>query len=372
MAAAKNRFEFINTFLKLEKENTENTDSYIPCALQTNDDFHTPLIVAVQNDRLKCVEALLKSKETEQSQLFAMDREGNTIVHMCARQNLVEVLRQLLLKHAKVLDTIFIPNNVKELPLHIAASLGNIEIFKLILSRFLDGPLSNLEKYLSSRNDSGKNCFHLVCEKGHFNIAEYLIKDLKLQFLVEIPDCDSNTPLHLVAMNGFPMVTELLCNHKADILKQNVDGSTALELSCHRKFFHVSKIIIDSCETLSTKSSRFKPLHIASKEGAYEIVELLLLKGVAIDSFNEEGLNALDLAIENNQKEVIKVLLKHEDWKMLFETKPKDQKLIKRFKPFLYLDMEDLLTFNQRERVKDCLKNLNRMENFEGTSTGSF
>lgn len=213
--------------------------------------------------------------------------------------------------------------------------------------------MSNVEKYLGSKNDSGKNCFHVVCENGHFNIAEYLIKDLKLQFLVEMPDCDSNTPLHLAAMNGFPMVTELLCNHKADIMKQNMDGSTALELSCHRKFFHVSKIIIESCDKLETTTGRSRSLHIASKEGAYEIVELLLSKGVAIDSFNDEGLNALDLAIENNHKDVIKVLLKHKEWKNLFETAPKNLELIKRSKPFLYLDMEDLLTFNSRDRVID-------------------
>ncbi len=211
--------------------------------------------------------------------------------------------------------------------------------------------MSNLEKYLSSVNDKGKNCFHLMCENGHSNIAEYLINDLKHHFLIEIPDGDNNTPLHLAAMNGYPTITELLTTHKADITKKNSDGSTALELSCHKKYFDVSKIIIDSCETLDTTTSRFKPLHIASKEGAYEIVELLLVKGVHIDSYNEEGMNALDIAIENNQKDVIKILLSHTNWKNLFETKPKDMKLKKISKPFIYVDMDDIMHFTDKIKV---------------------
>jgi ankyrin repeat protein len=140
LAAAKNRSAFITAFLELEKEEVESDarKSYIPCVMQTNENYLTPLFLAVLNDHVKCVEALLKSSD-EISQLDVVDRDGNSVIHICAKNNSVEILRHLIMKHPSVLDSIFIVNNAKELPLHIAASLGHIEIFKLILQKFIDG-----------------------------------------------------------------------------------------------------------------------------------------------------------------------------------------------------------------------------------------
>ena len=62
------------------------------------------------------------------------------------------------------------------------------------------------------------------------------------------------------------------------------------------------------------------PLHVACNENAFEVVRLLLSKGAPIDILNRENKNCLDLAIEKNHRDVIKVLLEREDWQKLFSS----------------------------------------------------
>lgn len=106
-----------------------------PCIKKKNNFSQTPLFSAISLDNVKCVEALVQSPDIE---LNAVDNEGNTCIHLCARFNNVESLRYLL-KMSKFLDVIFVANNSRELPLHVAAKNGNLEVFKLILGKFYDG-----------------------------------------------------------------------------------------------------------------------------------------------------------------------------------------------------------------------------------------
>jgi len=53
-----------------------------------------------------------------------------------------------MLKSNKFNETLFIANNVGELPLHMASKKGNIEVFKLILTKFYDGTLKKKQQEL--------------------------------------------------------------------------------------------------------------------------------------------------------------------------------------------------------------------------------
>ena len=93
---------------------------------------------------IKCVEALLTSSDIKYD---TTDVEGNSIVHLCAKINNVEALI-FLLKSNHFLVNLFNENDFKELPLHIAAKYGNIEIFKLIIDKFYDGRFNKINKNL--------------------------------------------------------------------------------------------------------------------------------------------------------------------------------------------------------------------------------
>jgi ankyrin repeat protein len=79
---------------------------------------------------------------------------------------------------------------------------------------------------------------------------------------------------------------EILLENNADLNLKNRDQSTALEISCRKGFFEISKVLISrysiahaASTTESDDAGEEHPLHIACFEGAYEVVELLLSKG---------------------------------------------------------------------------------------------
>jgi len=182
---------------------------------------------------------------------------------------------------------------------------------------------------LALRDSLGRTCFHLACLNNQFSIVEYFICDLKLLFLIEVHDGNGDSSLHLAAMNGSHATVDLLLQtdlrSKNMLLKaRNADGLTPLELSMSRKFFKTSEILIGASETVETENNRINLLHLAASEGAHEIVELLLEKKVPVDSLDSEMRNALDLAVDKGHKEVIRVLISHQDWKKLFQHKRPD------------------------------------------------
>lgn len=189
-------------------------------------------------------------------------------------------------------EPLFIRNNKDETPMHTAASFGNIDVIKMVISKLNDG-LSSIETYLISKNKEGKTCFHIACEKGFFNIVEYFLRDLKIYYFMDQTDSHYNTPLILAAVNGNLSIVEILLEYGADLNAKNRQGSTALELSCRKGFFEISKVLISRYSFLQPGGHNETgvgvaeyPLHIACFEGAYEVVELLLSKGADIEVLN--------------------------------------------------------------------------------------
>ena len=211
-------------------------------------------------------------------------------------------------------------NNKNETVIHTASCYENLEIIKLVLSKVYDGFMA-IETFLKTRNKEGRNFFHITCIKGFFNIAEYFLKDLKMKYLIETPDKDLNTPLHLASSNNHLSIVNLILDiGVTDFSAKNKDGHTALELSCRKGFFEISKTLINRNpkKIEAEENANDDPLHVACNEGSYEVVRLLLFKGAPIDILNNENKNCLDIAIEKEHREVIKVLLEDPNWEKLF------------------------------------------------------
>ncbi len=193
-------------------------------------------------DNIKCVEALLQHSPNMTTQ---MDSDGNSIIHTCAKFNNVEILRYFL-KLPSFLDTIFIQNGSKELPLHVAAKNGHIEILKLILAKFYDGSLQSKDDYISQKDLNGRNCLHWACLNGFSNIVEYLLKDLKLSFLVTAIDTAHSTPLHFAASHGHLSIVEILVgqDNTLKLNAKNLNKQTPLLLSFLHGHTEIAKLLI--------------------------------------------------------------------------------------------------------------------------------
>ena len=169
----------------------------------------------------------------------------------------------------------------------------------------------------------GKTCFHWACINGFSNIIEYLVKDLKLLFLLEATDNDNNTPLHLAAMFNHLSVVEILITQEVNLSCLNYSNETALLISTKRGYFDIARVLLNKFDSLSSGIDEMQSLHYASEKCAHEIVELLLKKGTKIDFYNAQNENCLDVAIKFNQKEVIKILLNDKHWYTLIQVEPK-------------------------------------------------
>lgn len=270
-------------------------------------------------DNVKCLEALVQSQHAK---FNTVDYEGNSVLHYCARQNNIESLR-FILKSNRFKETLFIANNIGELPLHMAAKKGNIEVFKLILAKFYDGTYEAKDIYLNAKDMNGKTCFHWACINGFSNIIEYLVKDLKLLFLLESTDNDNNAPLHLASMHNHLSIVEILITQDVNLTSKNGLNETALLISTKRGYFDIARALINKFESLSSELDEMESLHCAAQKGAHETVELLLKKGISLNYYNAQNENCLDVAIRCNQREVIKVLLNDKNWHTLIQVEPK-------------------------------------------------
>ena len=325
IAASHNKFNFIKEFLYNEKIYLKRKQEVEPmmmmsAALCLDSQKRTPLFNAIQNGHLKSVEALVSS--TNDVNLTQTDLNGNTVYHVCAETNNFEAMRFLLTrKDVKYQQALYINNHNHDHVIHTACAHGNLEIIRLVLSKLNDDFLISTETYLSQFNTQGYTCFHIACINGYFNIIEYFLKDLKMRFFLRQVDVGGrNTCLHLAAANNHLSLVGLLLKYDGvdEAMKRakNVDENTALEVSFQRGYFDIIKLLVNANTNATIQEDTRKefPLHAAAHEGNAEVMQLLLEKGMPISTLNYEGKNCLDIAIEMDKREVIKVLLKNVNW----------------------------------------------------------
>jgi ankyrin repeat protein len=98
-------------------------------------------------------------------------------------------------------------------------------------------------------------------------------------------------------------------------------------MSFQKGYFEIIKHLVseNSYININEDTKHEYPLHVAAYEGSYEVITLLLSKGVPIDTLNTQQKNCLDIAIDRDQRECIKVLLKDKNWSKLIEIESRDR-----------------------------------------------
>ena len=99
---------------------------------------------------------------------YEEDNEGNTPLHIAAKFNHLPVVIYLAVDLEKPCAT---PNKQGFTPLHYAAYAGSLPIVKFFKNKGLD---------MNQKTNSGFNCLHLACKKGHLELVQYLIEKAQL------------------------------------------------------------------------------------------------------------------------------------------------------------------------------------------------
>lgn len=123
------------------------------------------------------------------------DGQGLTPLHIAATKGHLEITRELLKMDS---DLCFLKDNEGRSPLHAAAIKGRIAILEEILSASLESA--------SMVTNQGETILHLCVKNNQIDALRYLVEKLDITQLINLPDSNGNTVLHLATAGKLSVV----------------------------------------------------------------------------------------------------------------------------------------------------------------------
>ncbi|XP_069125262.1 ankyrin repeat and KH domain-containing protein 1-like isoform X1 [Argopecten irradians] len=256
----------------------------------------TPLILAATAGHVDVVEILLDHGADMEAQ---SERTKDTPLSLACSGGRYEVVELLLGRGANKEH-----RNVSDYtPLSLAASGGYVNIIKLLLSHGAE---------INSRTGSklGISPLMLAAMNGHTPAVKLLL-DMGSDINAQI-ETNRNTALTLACFQGRHEVVSLLVDRKANIEHRAKTGLTPLMEAASGGYVEVGRVLLDKGADVNAPpvpSSRDTALTIAADKGHYRFVELLLLRGAAVDVKNKKGNSPLWLACNGGHLDVVQLLV---------------------------------------------------------------
>ncbi|XVE50531.1 hypothetical protein DITRI_Ditri01bG0169900 [Diplodiscus trichospermus] len=207
LAAREGMLEIVNEILT----STNNSSAH------GGSEGQTALHAAVIERHHGIMQALLTAKP---ELIREVDYHGRTSLHYAASLRDLQTVKQLL----DLDDTVaYVLDKHGKSPLHLAASNGHVTVVREIIRRCPDSAeLLDL---------GGCNALHAAILKGKGNVIRYMLETTETEGLINQPDNDGNTPLHLATMGRkFWIVRYLIWDKRVDQRAKNKNGQTASDI----------------------------------------------------------------------------------------------------------------------------------------------
>ncbi|KAG5810499.1 hypothetical protein H9Q74_005788 [Fusarium xylarioides] len=270
---------------------------------------YTPLHLATYTGNVKCYQYLLE----QGADATIRDTKGRNVIHLtCFYAGHAELLRLILQDGPSSLAT----DQAYDVgsPLMLVAGNGDIDMAKVLLefgaapSLFITDNLGNLP-------------LHRAASLGHTKLVELFLEH-GAETALSIPNTAGNTALHLTcAVAGHDQVMSLLLRREVEesILMENAKGDTPLHLASDKGCASYVKLILQYSETghqhlLGMQNNKLEtPLYVASSLGNVAVVRELLNFGaqITLSISDETGETPLFVAAYNGHVDVMKTLLEY-------------------------------------------------------------
>ena len=178
-----------------------------------------PLHEACMNGDIAKVQDLIVTSSNLKQDLIQRDLDERTPLHWATSFSHTEIIT-ILLSHMQGIDLDTLVDEAGWTPVHIAASVGNLEILKQFVERV---PRPDLDL----QTKQGVTALHLAVGKRHMELVKYLL--LEQHVSTRIRDSRDQIALHRAAAVGSLKLVELLCREgKSPVNWKDKKGWTPL------------------------------------------------------------------------------------------------------------------------------------------------
>lgn len=269
------------------------------------DGGYASLLKASETGNLYAVRKLLERGSIGEIHLT---KKEATPVFLASKNGYNEIIVVLLESKKFNINTC---DHVGNTPLHMAATGDHVNTIKLLIENKANITLSN---------NQGDNALHSALLNNNREIALILIEEGQTlentKSFLHAKNLLHETPLLLAAKMGHADIIKKLLFDTNQNDHQDVKHNTPLILAAQNGSRDAIKALLENKANISAiNNDGDNALHVALREGHKEVIDLLLDAAVNnklsdfLNQRNKAGLSPLDLAVKSSNIEAVKVLL---------------------------------------------------------------